>query len=140
MIKKLCLYAVISTSLICIVSLSISAQDKRLSSGPQAFQTFFAKFMAAVKRGDKAAVASMSQFPLTYGFDAGDEGKYSRQQFVKKGFTNIFGKKPTTFLPEKDPLLWIVGRDYTITTDSAEHISFAKHGKAFLFTSYVVEP
>jgi len=140
MIKKLCFYTIVSASLICLVNLSISAQDKRLSSGPQAFQTFFAKFMAGVKRGDKAAVASMSQFPLVYGFDAGDEGKYSRRQFVKIGFTNIFGKKPTEFLPEKDPLLWIVGRDYTITTENAEHISFVKRGKAFLFTSYVVEP
>ena len=71
-------------------ALSISAQikgqprEKRLASSPQAFRTFFAEFKNAVAKSDKVAVAAMTRFPFSYGFDAGDEGKMSRAAVFEK--------------------------------------------------------
>ena len=138
--RKLVLCALFSSILLCLMTQRTLAQEKTLRSSPQAFQAYFAKFMSAVHRGDKNAVASMTEFPLAYGFDAGDEGKYSRQQFLKRGFTSIFGKSPKKFLPERDPIFSMDGRKYTISIQDAAYLTFVKKGNKFLLSSYIVEP
>lgn len=126
--------------LLLLSSLSIAAQEKRLSSSPQAFRTFFAAFKKTVEKGDRSGVAAMTSFPFEYGFDAGDEGKMSRSQFIKR-FSEIFGKHPKNFLPERNPV-FSRGDDgsYQISTEDASHYSFKKLGGKFRFMSYMVEP
>jgi hypothetical protein len=118
----------------------IAAQETRLDSAPRDFREHLAKFASTVRRGDKTAVASMTRFPLLYGFDAGDEGRYTRQAFLRTGFNRIFGPSVKTFLSERNPLFWKEGRDYTIMTEDAAYITFRKTGRTFLLTGYIVEP
>jgi len=130
-----------AAALIFAGSQSAAAQtETRLGSSPKAFRTFFAKFLRAVRAGDKAAVASMTRFPFRYGFDAGDEGEMTKRQFVKR-FGEVFGRSPKRFLPEKNPLF---ARDddgiYYVMTEDAAHLSFVKSGASFKFIAFVVEP
>ena len=127
-------------------ALSISAQikgqprEKRLASSPQAFRTFFAEFKNAVVKSDKVAVAAMTRFPFSYGFDAGDEGKMSRAQFLKR-FKEVFGDSPRKFLPEKNPVFSRGDAgSYVISTEDAAHLIFIKSGNTFKFAEYIVEP
>ena len=69
------------------------AKNLRLNSTPKAFQLFYVKFKNAVIKGDKVTV--LHEFSFDYGFDAGDEGKYSRTQFMKR-FNDIFGREKTS--------------------------------------------
>lgn len=117
-----------------------AAQEKRLDSSPKAFRTFFAGFRKAVEKNDKASVASMTKFPFSYGFDAGDEGKMTKAQFIKR-FAEIFGKNPKEFLTESNPM-FSIGEDgnYIISTEDATHLSFVKQGSGFKFVSYIVKP
>jgi hypothetical protein len=115
-------------------------EEKRLDSAPRAFQTFFAEFRTAIEKSDKTAIVRMTRFPFRYGFDAGDEGAMTRAQFVKR-FTEIFGKSPKQFLPEKNPLFSKGGDgSYTVSTEDAAHLSFVKSGSGFKFAAYIVEP
>lgn len=119
---------------------TIKAQEKRLDSSPQIFQTFFSKFKSAVAKNDKTMVAAMTFFPFKYGFDAGDEGAMSKAQFVKR-FNDIFGESPSQFLTEKNPLFSRgEAGSYVISTDDAAHLTFVKVGNSFKFTAYIVEP
>lgn len=116
------------------------AQEKRLNSSPPSFRAFFAKFKAAVEKNDKTAVAAMTSFPFSYGFDAGNEGSMSKSQFIKR-FAEIFGKSPKRFLPEKNPLFSRDDRNsYVISTNEAASFMFEKKGNTFKFTAYMVEP
>lgn len=117
-----------------------SAQSKRLNSSPQSFQIFFAKFLNAVKKKDKVRVASMTNFPFRFGFDAGDEGIMSRKQFIER-FAEIFGQSPKTFLSEKNPLFSIgEKKSYVISTADASHLIFTRKDRIFKFSAYIVEP
>lgn len=119
---------------------TINAQEKRLNSSPKTFQTFFAKFKAAAEKNDKTGVASMTRFPFTYGFDAGDEGKMSKAQFIKR-FGEIFGVNPGEFLTEKNPVFSTNARnEYVISTEEASHFVFIKQKNGFKFSAYIVEP
>ncbi len=114
--------------------------ETRLNSSPKAFQTFFAKFMTAVRAGDKASVASMTRFPFEYGFDTGNEGRMTKAQFMKR-FNEIFGRSPKRFLTEKNPLFTRGDRgSYVIMTDDAANLTFVKSGASFKFTAFIVEP
>jgi hypothetical protein len=114
--------------------------QQRLSSAPRAFRTFFAKFRTAVEKNRKAEVASMTRFPFSYGYDSGDEGTYSRPQFLAnyKHITNDFfgeykmGRNPV-FTKDKDG-------SFVISTESASHLSFVRSGNTFKFVSYYAEP
>ena len=89
--KKLILSIVLFLSLLFINGETANAQKRlRLSSTPKAFQTFYAKFRNAAVRGDKKTVVSLTRFPFEYGFDAGDEGTFSKAQFISR-FDNFFG-------------------------------------------------
>lgn len=115
-------------------------REKRLSSAPAAFRTFFTKFIRAVEKSDKTAVASMTVFPFDYGFDAGDEGTMSKRQFIK-GFNRIFGDSPRRFMTEKNPVFSRGDSGaYIISTEDAVHLSFVKSGNSFKFSAYIVEP
>ncbi|MBV9243027.1 MAG: hypothetical protein JO314_13565, partial [Acidobacteria bacterium] len=84
------LLTILCGTILAIGALTASAQkSQRLRSTPRSFQTFYAKFKSAVLRNDKRSVASMTSFPFKYGWDAGDEGTYTRTQFIAK-FTRIF--------------------------------------------------
>lgn len=118
----------------------VAAQEKRLDSSPKDFRTFFAKFKKAVEKNDKASVASMTKFPFGYGFDAGDEGKMTKAQFIKR-FAEIFGENPKEFLTESNPM-FSISEDgkYIISTEDAAHLSFIKQRSGFKFVMYIVEP
>ena len=128
---------------ICLILLAtamVSAQDKRLNSAPKSFQTFFASFKRAVSRGQKTAVADMTQFPFKYGFDAGDEGVMSRNQFLNK-FSYIFGKVPSEFFNERNPLFALEDDgSFAILTQDPSSLSFVRSGKTYKFAGYFVEP
>lgn len=125
-----------------LVSLSVagSSQDKRLSDAPASFRTFYAVFKRAVERNDKTAVAGMCRFPFSYGYDAGDEGKYTRTQFIRN-FRKIFDD-PRDFFRENNPRFGIDTEDgrYYISTEDASHLGFIKIGRTYKFVSYIVEP
>src|SRR4030095_1378829 len=137
--KNLTLLLVLVLTFVIVNGQTTNAQEKRLDSSPPAFRTFFSKFKAAVERSDKLAVASMTSFPFQYGFDAGDEGTMSRTQFIR-GFSRVFGRSPSKFFNEKNPLFSKDGGNYIISTEDAAHLMFVKKGDGFRFTSYIVEP
>jgi hypothetical protein len=119
---------------------TFAQREKRLNSAPPAFRTFFAKFIKAVEKSDKTAVAAMTVFPFQYGFDAGDEGTMTKTQFVR-GFNRIFGDSPRRFMTEKNPVFSRGdGGSYMISTEDAAHLSFVKSGGVFKFSAYIVEP
>lgn len=134
--KKLLMISLVLLSF----SVVVSAQEKRLSDAPKSFRTFYASFKRAVERNDKQAVAAMSRFPFAYGYDAGDEGKYTRTQFIQN-FKLIF-HDPKDFFRESNPGFGIDDADgrYYISTEDASHLGFVKSGKTFKFVSYIVEP
>lgn len=117
------------------------AQEKRLSSSPRAFQTFFSEFKKAVAKKDRARVAAMTKFPFKYGFDAGDEGTMSRTRFIKN-FNRIFGDSPRRdFFPERNLLFSRGdGGSFVVSDENAAHYIFVKQGKSYKFTQILVEP
>ena len=117
-----------------------SAQtERKLSSTPRAFQTFYAKFKAAVLKGDKNAVASMTSFPFSYGWDAGDEGTYTRTQFLHK-YKQILGGTRRLF-GQSNPKFYVDGDSFGLTdTSDASHYGFSKKGGKYYFDSIMVEP
>lgn len=138
--RKIVVLGLLTVTMILVASREGSAQEQRLNSASAEFKSFYAKFMAAVHRGDKAAVASMTSFPVIYGFDAGDEGKYTKNEFLKTGFRRMFGKTPKRFLTEKNPVVSGNGTSYSVSTKDATHLIFTRGGKSFFFTDYLVEP
>lgn len=117
-----------------------NGQEKRLVQSPKEFQAFFAKFKAAVEKKEKATVASMTLFPFKYGFDAGDEGKMTKAQFIKR-FAELFGNDPKRFVDEPNPLFSKnAAGQYTLSYEDATYLVFIKQGKSFKFTTYLVEP
>ena len=119
---------------------AVSAQaSRRLTATPKAFQVFYAKFRKAVVAGDKSTVASLTRFPFEYGYDAGDEGTYSRAQFLKK-FNEVFGTD-RRFFARTNPTFHVNGASYDLEDDSdASHYVFEKRGTGYQFTSYIAEP
>lgn len=112
----------------------------RLDSAPKAFRTFFARFRNAVEKKDTTQVAAMTRFPFDYGYDAGDEGTYTRTQFLKH-FKDVTGDFFGEYKMGKNP--WFERGDdqsYTISTESASHLTFIRSGNTFKFISYMVEP
>lgn len=112
---------------------------KRLSSTDKAFQVFFVKFRTDVVRKNKSAVASVTKFPFKYGFDAGDEGTFSRSQFISR-FNDIFGGQERVFRL-KDPMFYASsGRYELVNEDDASHFIFRKIGGRYRFVSFLSEP
>jgi hypothetical protein len=137
--KNITFLFVLAITIFVVNNQSIIAQEKRLNSSPEAFRTFFSKFKSAVENSDKTAVASMTVFPFKYGFDAGDEGKMSKAQFVKR-FNEIFGRNPKKFMTEKNPMFRKDGGSYIVSTEDAAHLIFVRDKSGFKFSAYMVEP
>ncbi len=139
--KKLILLTVLFFLLFAVNgSETANAQKKqRLNSTPKAFQIFYAKFRNAVVKGDKNRVASLTQFSFKYAFDAGDEGTFSKAQFIEK-FDNIFGVERKIFA-RKNPIFYSEAGTYNLTdNDDASHFIFEKKGASYKFTAYLAEP
>lgn len=118
---------------------AFSQTRRRLSSTDKAFQVFFVKFRTAVVRKNKSAVASLTKFPFKYGFDAGDEGTFSRSQFISR-FNDIFGGQERVFRL-KDPMFHASsGRYELVNEDDASHFIFRKVGGSYRFVSFLSEP
>ena len=119
---------------------TVDGQTKRkLSSTPVAFQAFYAKFKAAVIKRDRNAVVSLTRFPFHYGWDAGDEGTYTRSQFLAK-FNDIFRGTGKLFA-QKNPIFYGENGSYSLTNEAdASHYMFEKRGSVYKFNSLVVEP
>jgi len=139
--KKIILLAVlVLVQLVAVSRTTVAQTEKRLNSSPASFRAFFAKFIRAVEKSDKTAVASMTRFPFKYGFDAGDEGTMSKTQFIKR-FRDLFGDAPRQFMTEKNPLFSRGdGGSYIISTEDATHLIFIKSGSVYKFTAYMSEP
>ena len=118
----------------------VSAQkSQKLSATPRAFQIFYAKFRKAVIARDKTTVASLTRFPLTYGFDAGDEGTFSRAEFLKR-YNDIFGGERKVF-SLRNPTLYSDGQGFDLVDQNdASHYVFEKRGASYQFTGYLSEP
>lgn len=118
----------------------VAAQERRLSSAPKSFQTFFAKFKSVVRKGDRNGVAAMTSFPFKYAYDAGDEGQYNRTRFLQN-FRIIFGPSTSRFMPQRNPMFSRGDGDtFNIDTEDASHYVFIKSGKTYKFSGYFVEP
>lgn len=122
------------------LSVSVYAQkNQMLPATPKAFQIFFAKFKSAVARGDKNAVVAITQFPFKYGFDTGDEGSFSRSQFIKH-YDQIFGGEKK-FLAKANPVFTIISGSYNLSNpENAAGFVFEKKGASYKFTGFFVEP
>jgi len=131
--------AIVSVLVFMMCGAAAAQSEKHLSSAPREFRTFVSKFLGAVRRGDKVAVAGMARFPLSFGFDTGDEGKMTRTKFYKR-FRDFFGKSPSKFVPERDPEYSREGGTYSIITKDAAQLNFEKRNGKFYLVSYVVEP
>lgn len=119
---------------------TVDGQTKRkLSSTPVAFQTFYAKFKAAVIKRDRNAVVSLTSFPFQYGWDAGDEGTYARSQFLAK-YNDIFRGTRKLFA-QQNPTFYVENGSYGLTNEAdASHYMFEKRGSVYKFNSFMVEP
>jgi hypothetical protein len=91
------------TLVVLVLSLSMTANSFQ---GDQSIQTFWTKFKAAVIKGDKAAVAQMSQFPIE--LESGVPSVKTSAQLIKRyrevfnGETNA-AKCFAESKPEVDP-------------------------------------
>src|SRR5688572_17158798 len=100
---------IIIAIVVVLTALSVAGQNapepmrERLNSAPKAFRTFFAKFRTAVEKNRKSEVTSMTRFPFAYAYDAGDEGTYSRAQFLKN-YKHITGDFFGEYKMEKNPV------------------------------------
>lgn len=139
--KKLILLTVLFWSLFAITGNGIAnAQKKqRLDSTPKAFRIFYNKFRNAVINSDKNIIVSLTQFPFQYGFDAGDEGTFSKTQFIEK-FDDLLGGERKIFA-QKNPVFYLEAGTYNLMDENdASHYIFEKKGMNYKFTAYVVEP
>jgi len=141
--KKLILLTVLFFSLFAAggSETSNAQKNQRLNSTPKAFRIFYAKFRNAVVKGDKNTVASLTQFPFKYGFDAGDEGTFSKAQFIKR-FVDIFGGERKIF-GQKNPIFYLYSETGTFEltdSDDASHYTFEKKGASYKFKAYAAEP
>ena len=81
----------------------------------------------------------MTAFPFQYGWDAGDEGTYTRREFLAK-YKDILGSTGRLF-GQRNPKFYVERGSYTLTNeDDASHYSFEKRGGVFKFTAIMVEP
>ena len=114
-------------------------QTQKLSATPRAFQTFYTKFRKAVIAKNKTTVASLTRFPFEYGFDAGDEGTFSRVEFLNR-FNDLFGGERGIFAQSNPSFYAEPGRYELVDETDASHYIFERKGAAYQFTAYVSEP
>lgn len=121
------------------VATADAQSGRKLTSTPKSFQAFYLKFKTAVARRDQNAVAALTKFPFRYGWDAGDEGTYTRRQFMSK-FNLIFDGTAKLFA-QKNPTFYVENGSYFLTNSSdASHYTFEKRGTTYAFAAMIVEP
>ena len=117
-------------------------REQRLSATAKSFQVFYGKFRRAVVARDKITVASLTRFPFNYGFDAGDEGTFSRSQFLKR-FNDMFvgDGGGITFFKRTNPTFYVKAGHFELVDESdASHYIFEKKGAGYQLTAYMSEP
>lgn len=135
--KRTALALVLFASLAFVVN---AQPTTRLKQCPQAFRTFYAKFSAAVLRTDKNAVISATKFPFRWAFDAGDEGKYTRSQFLRN-YGKLFDRDTRDFLRVKNPYCTVMEKgEIDIMSEYAMHLNFERSGRTYRFAGYFIEP
>lgn len=95
------------------------------------FEGFIAKFRAALKADDSAAVAGMTRMPFMNDADAGDAAR-----FRAKTYPEIFGKSVRACIQKKKPLYARDGLDmhaYQIFCSDSIY-TFTRTPAGFLFT------
>ncbi len=113
--------------------------SQRLKSTPRQFQTFFAAFTKAVAKGDKNTVVSMTHFPFRYGWDAGDEGTYTKDEFLIN-FDHLVGETADLF-SQKNPVFYVAKGRFNLTNeDDASHYLFEKKAGRYRFVAFIAEP
>ena len=118
---------------------TLAQKTVRLTSTPAAFQTFYKKFAQTVNKGRIDQLADMTSFPFKYGFDAGDEGVWTRKQFLAKA-NGFLMPQPLVF-KDKNPKFTVENGTYTLTNgDDASYYTFKKKGGVYKWVSYIVEP
>jgi hypothetical protein len=139
MLRRLSIITLLAALLAIGASASFAQKPVKLSSTPAAFQTFYKKFAATVNRGRIDQLATMTNFPFKYGFDAGDEGVWNKKQFVAKA-GNFLMPQPLVF-KHKDPDFTVEKGIYTLTHgDDGSYYTFKKVGSSYKWISYIVEP
>lgn len=114
-------------------------KDVRLNQTPKTFQTFYAKFRAAVLKGDRKTAVALTRFPFRYAFDAGDEGTFSKTEFSKK-FNIILGDETNVF-NQKSPKFYMEDESYYLNDEqNAASYEFEKTGAVWKFVGYYVQP
>lgn len=117
----------------------LGQREVRLSRAPAEFRTFYKKFVAAVNKRQVPTLASMASFPFKYGFDAGDEGVWTRKQFLAQA-GDILEPLPKVF-KSSDPKFTSSRTSYTLADpDNGSYYTFEKRGGVYKFISYIVEP
>lgn len=137
--KRIILLGILLTAFFIGVGQTLGQDADNLESTPRSFQTFFSKFKTAVVKKRKTVVASMSVFPFRYGYDAGNEGKYTRNQFIKN-FGMIFSGDTPIFDPANIEFSCDAKECSIIDSSDASIYNFRKHGKTYKFVSYMVLP
>ena len=138
--KKFFGLLMLAVALLVITSSTVLAQEKRLDSSSTEFRAFYAKFIAAVHRGDKKTVASITSFPLICVFGEDDAGKFTKKEFMDSVFRKMFGKSPKKFLTAKNPVVSGGDVSFTVTASDSTKLTFTKGGNRFFFTDYLVGP
>lgn len=139
--KRTILFTAILVSFFAIAgTVSAAAQTGvRLERTPKAFQVFFLKFKRGVVAKQRTAVASMTEFPFRYGYDAGDEGKYTRAQFIKN-FNKLFYGDEKPFDPANIEFRCDAKECVVDDMSDASHYIFKKRGTTYKFTAFISEP
>jgi hypothetical protein len=139
--KKFILSIVLLVVLLSANGESVNAQKEiRLSSTPQAFQTFYAKFRNAVIEGDKKTVVSLTHFPFSYEYvEEGDRGTYSKAKFIEK--IDVLLNRKRKILTQKNPVFSSNAGDYNLNDNSdATVFTFGKKGKTYKLTAFLALP
>jgi protein-disulfide isomerase-like protein with CxxC motif len=92
---------------------------------PGGVRAFFQRFRNAVEKSDKTAVAALTAFPFSYGFDAAMRDDQSAvYQTFQDGFSAMRAQR---FLKERNPLFSRRDRgSYVVSTDEAAHFYFVR--------------
>lgn len=130
--------------IVVIVALTAAAaigQEKKLSSAPASFRTFFATFKRAVVRGEKQKVAGFTRFPFKAAIDAGDEDNLTKSQFLKL-FRNVFGDDAREYWTD-EYLTFSRGDRGTynvLNSSNASIMEFVKAKNTYRFTAFYALP
>jgi hypothetical protein len=138
--RKLAILALLVAAFIAVTGSKSLAQEKRLDSASSDFRAYYKKFIAAVHSGNKTGVASLTSFPLMYDLGNEDLGKATKQEFFNGLFKRMFGKTPSNFLPDKNPVLLRAGDTvYDVKVKGSTHMVFAKGGNRWFFSEFMTQ-